>query len=155
MGMTEDQRDRPEKTHLFAFSDRDELIVHQRLPALLFPPSAGEGNAASGDDHRLSRPSVAGLARLYDEEVPGAHAQAGDLRAGAKELVARVHHQWVRERNQLASRAGVDRFTLRDGSVKTHGHDDIPFSRVLAQSDLSSRLVRVQLEQVRRSHAFA
>ncbi|HXA18187.1 MAG TPA: hypothetical protein VN380_14405 [Thermoanaerobaculia bacterium] len=127
--MTEDQRDRPENPHLFAFGDRVELVIHQRPPAVLFPTSAGQSHTTSDDDHRLPRSSAAGFARLYDEEVPSLDAQGGDVRAGAKELVARVHHQFVREWNQLAGRGGVDGFSLRDGSVKMHGHDDL-LSRV-------------------------
>lgn len=119
--MTEDQRDGPEDPHLFAFGDRGELIVHQRPPAVLSPPSAGEGDATSDDDHRLSRAS--GPARLYHQEVAGSDAQAGNVGAGAKELAARLQRQLVRKRNQLAGRGGIDRFTLPDGSVQMHGHD--------------------------------
>jgi len=102
---------------------------------VLLPPSTGEHDATRGDDDGLPGSSVAAFADLYDEEVPGFDAKARDSGAGAKELVSRLHHQFVRERNQLARRGGVDRFTLRDGSVKMHGHDE-PSLVFGTQSDL-------------------
>lgn len=123
--MTEDQRDRPENPHLFAFSDRVELIVHQRPPAVLFQPSADQGHATSGDDHRLPGSSVVGFARLHDEEVAGLDAEGGDIGSGAEELVARVQRQLVWERNLLSLRGGVDWGALRDASFQPNDHDDL------------------------------
>jgi len=89
---------------------------------VLPPPSAEQGHATNDDDHRLSGSSVTALAGLYDEEVAGTNPEVRDIGAGAEEPVAHVQQQFVRERNQLARRGGVDRFTMADGSSEMHGH---------------------------------
>ncbi len=87
----------------------------------------------------LSWPSISARRPCFRHHRPakvaGADVEVRDIGAGAKELVAPVDHQLVRKRDQLARRGGVDGHTLRDGAVKTHGHDDIPNAH-LAQSDL-------------------
>jgi hypothetical protein len=89
---------------------------------VLAPPSAEQGHATNDDDDRLSGSSVSALSGLYDEEVAGTDPEVRDIRACAKELVARFQQQFVRERNQLARRGGVDRFTMPDGPSEMHGH---------------------------------